>query len=73
VDRHQGGEQGEGEEERGSQVNHSLSPYLSTTAQRAEWNFDPYKYDTVLKLQHVHDMFDCQGVVESGRIAINCN
>jgi hypothetical protein len=28
VDRHQGGEQGKDEEERGSQVNHSLIPLL---------------------------------------------
>jgi len=28
VDRHQGGKQGEGEEERGSQINHSLIPLL---------------------------------------------
>ena len=28
VDRHQSGKQGEGEEERGSQVNHSLIPLL---------------------------------------------
>jgi hypothetical protein len=28
MDRHQGGKQGEGEKERGSQVNHSLIPLL---------------------------------------------
>jgi hypothetical protein len=71
VDRHQGGKQCEGEEERGSQVNHSLSPYLSTPAQRTEWNFDPFKSDTVLKLQHVHDMFGKSRVAAGGGIAVN--
>jgi hypothetical protein len=62
VDRHQGGEQSEGEEERGSQVNHSLSPNLSTAAQRATWNFDPSRFGTPLKQLHVRDTFDCQAV-----------
>jgi len=39
VDRHQRGEQGEGEEERGSQISHSLSPYLSTAAKRPDRGF----------------------------------
>lgn len=60
VDRHQSGKQGEGEEERGSQVNHSLIPYLSTAAQRSDRNFDPSRFHTALKRHYVHGVFDCQ-------------
>jgi hypothetical protein len=57
VERDGGREQDEGEEERGSQVGHGLSPYLSTGTRT------PGLRDLIhskLKQHDVHVLFQCQ-------------